>query len=69
MTQAMPPALCALVIFPIGSHIYAKTCLNDNPTINASYVAGMAVMHHHAQFSLVVGGSSHELFAWTGLEP
>jgi hypothetical protein len=40
-----PPTLFALVIFQIGSCIYAQAHLSHNPPIYASRAAGMTGMH------------------------
>jgi hypothetical protein len=42
-------ALFALVIFKIRLHISVPDCLDYNPPIYASCVAGMTGMYHHAQ--------------------
>jgi hypothetical protein len=47
-TWAMLPALFALVIFQIGSHIFTWAVLDYN-LIYISHLAGMTVMHHHIQ--------------------
>jgi hypothetical protein len=46
---AMPPALSAVVIFQIGSCIYACAGMDHNPSIHAFYVAGMTGMHYHTK--------------------
>jgi hypothetical protein len=48
--QATLPNLSpfALVIFEIGSRVYAQAGLDHNPPIYASRIAEMTSMHHHA---------------------
>jgi hypothetical protein len=58
-TGAMPPALFALVILGIGSHIFVWASLDHNTTYT-SHVAEMTGVHLHAW--LVVEMSAKELF-------
>jgi hypothetical protein len=44
----MPPALFTLVIFEIGSHVYALVNLELKPPVYTS-LAGMIGGNHHAQ--------------------
>jgi hypothetical protein len=53
----MPLALFALVIFQIGSYIYAQAGLDCNPPIYTSYMAEMTKACHYAQFFISCGGS------------
>jgi hypothetical protein len=52
-SSVVPPALFALAIFQIGSHIYAQASLGCNPPVYSSQVAGMTGVYHHIHHSMV----------------
>jgi hypothetical protein len=45
----MSPALFALVVFQIGSRIFAQAGLDHDPSVYVSHVAGITGSHHHIQ--------------------
>jgi hypothetical protein len=54
LARWVPPVFYALVIFRIGSHVYACDHPDRNP-IYASCVAGMAGICYHAQLLIEMG--------------
>jgi hypothetical protein len=63
----MPPALFVLVIFEIGSLLYACAALDYDPPIYASCMAKVTGSHYHTQhFTGEIG--SQELFAQAGIK-
>jgi hypothetical protein len=57
LNHAPNPSFLLLIIFLIGSCVYAQAVLDHNPAIYASHVAGMADTYHHTQLLLVEMGS------------
>jgi hypothetical protein len=66
----LPPLLFALVIFWIGSHIFAQAGLDWDSSISATQIAGFTDMRHlvhfsdfysKVNFSLKVMGNTHSL--------
>jgi hypothetical protein len=60
-TSATPPILFVLVIFQIGSHIYAWAGLNHHSPIYASSVDGVTGVPHHGQLCIHLDGVSRTL--------
>jgi hypothetical protein len=65
-TWATSPAQL-LVIFPIGSWIYAQINMHCHPTY-LSHTAGMTGVHHHVILSHWLRWGSYKLFARASLE-
>jgi hypothetical protein len=58
LNQSCPPFLCWLLLR--YNLALCPGCLDHDPPICASCIAGMIGMHHHAQPLVKIG--SHELF-------
>jgi hypothetical protein len=62
-----PPALFALVIFQIGSHVYTQAVLDCSPPLYASCGAGITGSFLYTQLLFEMGLQNFS--AWSGLEP
>jgi hypothetical protein len=57
----MPPAFFALVIFQVGSCVFARAGLDHDPPTYVSCVTGMTGIHHHAQLFFLNEGLTNVL--------
>jgi hypothetical protein len=61
-------AFCHLVIFKIGSYIFAGACLDRHLPTYASHVVGITGAFYHIPGFFVEMGVLLTFFSWIGLE-